>query len=180
MGDWRNVNARREKYDAWKRRAESNRPISGLHFRLSHQALPAVLQHDRTSLFNCIRRHSYLDLLPSSLHFFLLHHLLFATPTMAASRSVATFARARPSAIPFSSIRPVQTLQSSSPCAAFSTTSLRKATPMGPPPQGFRLPREKRWDEGKETSIDKASTYFLMTEMMRGMYVVLEQFFRPP
>lgn len=28
--------------------------------------------------------------------------------------------------------------------------------------------------------MDKASNYFLMTEMMRGMWVVLEQFFRPP
>ena len=26
----------------------------------------------------------------------------------------------------------------------------------------------------------KASNYFLMTEMLRGMYVVIEQFFRPP
>jgi hypothetical protein len=28
--------------------------------------------------------------------------------------------------------------------------------------------------------MDKASNYFLLTEMFRGMYVVLEQFFRPP
>ena len=28
--------------------------------------------------------------------------------------------------------------------------------------------------------MDKASNYFLLTEMLRGMYVVLEQFFRPP
>jgi len=28
--------------------------------------------------------------------------------------------------------------------------------------------------------MDKASNYFLLTEMMRGMYIVLEQFFRPP
>jgi len=27
---------------------------------------------------------------------------------------------------------------------------------------------------------DQAGNYFLLTEMMRGMYVVLEQFFRPP
>lgn len=28
--------------------------------------------------------------------------------------------------------------------------------------------------------MDKASNYFLLTEMFRGMYVVMEQFFRPP
>jgi NADH dehydrogenase (ubiquinone) Fe-S protein 8 len=28
--------------------------------------------------------------------------------------------------------------------------------------------------------MDKASNYFLLTEIFRGMYVVLEQFFRPP
>ena len=28
--------------------------------------------------------------------------------------------------------------------------------------------------------MDKASNYFLLTEMLRGMYVVMEQFFRPP
>ena len=64
--------------------------------------------------------------------------------------------------------------------ALFSTSAFRSATPAGPPPQGFRLPRKERWDEGKETSLDKAGKYFLLTEMLRGMYVVLEQFFRPP
>ncbi|MCJ1412072.1 hypothetical protein MMC19_006164 [Ptychographa xylographoides] len=63
---------------------------------------------------------------------------------------------------------------------AFSTSAPRSATPFGPPPVGFRLPRKERWDEAKESSLDKAGRYFLLTEMMRGMYVVLEQFFRPP
>jgi NADH dehydrogenase (ubiquinone) Fe-S protein 8 len=62
----------------------------------------------------------------------------------------------------------------------FSTSGLRSATPAGKPPSGFRLPTPKRWDEKGESSWDKAGTYFLMTEMARGMYVVLEQFFRPP
>ncbi|KAJ5122614.1 NADH-ubiquinone oxidoreductase 23 kDa subunit [Penicillium atrosanguineum] len=44
----------------------------------------------------------------------------------------------------------------------------------------FRLPAPKRWDQGSESSIDKASKYFLMAELFRGMYVVLEQYFRPP
>lgn len=68
----------------------------------------------------------------------------------------------------------------SSPLAAFSTSSLRYATPSGPPPPGFRLQRPERWDESKESTLDKAGKYFLLTEMARGMYVVLEQFFRPP
>jgi NADH dehydrogenase (ubiquinone) Fe-S protein 8 len=51
---------------------------------------------------------------------------------------------------------------------------------VGPPPQGFRLPKPERWDESKESGLDKAGKFFLLTEMARGMYVVLEQFFRPP
>lgn len=54
------------------------------------------------------------------------------------------------------------------------------ATPAGPPPQGFRQTPYKRWDEDPESSLDKLGRYFLLTEMFRGMYVLLEQFFRPP
>lgn len=63
--------------------------------------------------------------------------------------------------------------------SSFSTSSFRPAI-SGPPPSGFRLPRRERWDESNESSLDKAGKYFLLTEMLRGMYVVLEQFFRPP
>ncbi|POS85029.1 NADH-ubiquinone oxidoreductase 23 kDa subunit [Erysiphe pulchra] len=64
---------------------------------------------------------------------------------------------------------------------ALRSQSVRSyATPSGPPPSRFRLPKPKRWNESKESVLDKAGTYFLMTEMLRGMYVVLEQFFRPP
>ncbi|KAI9777704.1 MAG: hypothetical protein M1839_008623 [Geoglossum umbratile] len=62
----------------------------------------------------------------------------------------------------------------------FSTSARRAATPHGPPPAGFRLPRPERWNESKESALDKAGKFFLMTELFRGMYVVLEQFFRPP
>ncbi|KAI1352024.1 NADH-ubiquinone oxidoreductase 23 kDa subunit [Xylaria sp. FL0043] len=54
------------------------------------------------------------------------------------------------------------------------------ATPSGPPPSGFRLPKSKRWDEESESTLDRAGRFFLMTEMFRGMYVALEQYFRPP
>ncbi|KAH8159039.1 hypothetical protein CIB48_g9213 [Xylaria polymorpha] len=54
------------------------------------------------------------------------------------------------------------------------------ATPAGPPPSGFRLPKAKRWNEESETFLDRTGRYFLLTEMFRGMYVALEQYFRPP
>jgi len=61
----------------------------------------------------------------------------------------------------------------------FHTSASRNALPAGPPPKGYRLPPPKRFDEG-QSSLNQASNYFLLTEMFRGMYVVLEQFFRPP
>jgi NADH dehydrogenase (ubiquinone) Fe-S protein 8 len=64
--------------------------------------------------------------------------------------------------------------------ANFSSSASRAATPAGAPPAGFRLPAPKRWDQDPESSLDKGSKYFLMAEIFRGMYVVLEQFFRPP
>jgi len=54
------------------------------------------------------------------------------------------------------------------------------ATPSGPPPKGFRLPPPTAWDQEKEGTYTKAGKYFLLTEMFRGMYVLMEQFFRPP
>jgi hypothetical protein len=101
-------------------------------------------------------------------------------PTMASTKPLTMLARG-PSAA---------TLLRASHCAPgrfpspatvafFSTTGRRAATPAGPPPPGFRLPRPKRWDEG-EGALDRAGKYFLLLEMFRGMYVSLEQFFRPP
>jgi NADH dehydrogenase (ubiquinone) Fe-S protein 8 len=54
------------------------------------------------------------------------------------------------------------------------------ATPAGPPPKGFRLKPPVEWDQEKEGTMTKVSKYFMMTEMARGMYLLLEQFFRPP
>ncbi|KAK3302840.1 oxidoreductase-like protein [Chaetomium strumarium] len=54
------------------------------------------------------------------------------------------------------------------------------ATPAGPPPKNFRLRPPTEWDQEKESTFDKVGKFFLMTEMLRGMYVLLEQFFRPP
>lgn len=54
------------------------------------------------------------------------------------------------------------------------------ATPMGPPPKDFRTSRRTEWPWDKESTLDRMGKFFLMTEMARGMYVLLEQFFRPP
>jgi len=54
------------------------------------------------------------------------------------------------------------------------------ATPSGPPPKGFRMRPPTEWHEEKEGTLTKVGKYFLLTEMARGMYVLMEQFFRPP
>ncbi|KAL7269062.1 ndufs8, ubiquinone oxidoreductase 23 kd subunit [Rhizina undulata] len=64
------------------------------------------------------------------------------------------------------------------PFAPFSTTSIQRHGAVRHPAP-FRIGRQQEWHEG-ETALDKAGRYFLMMEMLRGMYVVLEQFFRPP
>lgn len=92
-----------------------------------------------------------------------------------ATKSLTRIALARPSTL-LASPRPF-------PCARailLPQTVRTYATPSGPPPSNFRLPPPERWDESKESSIDKAGKFFLMSEMFRGMYVVLEQYFRPP
>ncbi|MCJ1285726.1 hypothetical protein MMC26_005067 [Xylographa opegraphella] len=98
---------------------------------------------------------------------------------MATARPLITLLNSRSLAPPGSCMRFIR-ISPPTVAAAFSTTAFHFATPLGPPPAGFRLPRKERWDEAKESSLDKAGKYFLLTEMMRGMYVVLEQFFRPP
>jgi NADH dehydrogenase (ubiquinone) Fe-S protein 8 len=64
--------------------------------------------------------------------------------------------------------------------AHFSTGSSLMATPRGPPPPGFRLPPPTKWDQKGKSAMDHAGDYFLLTDLIRGMWVVLEQFFRPP
>lgn len=54
------------------------------------------------------------------------------------------------------------------------------ATPQGPPPANFRTSRHVQWTWDRESTLDRMGKFFLMTEMARGMYVLLEQFFRPP
>ncbi|KAF7562926.1 hypothetical protein G7046_g1183 [Stylonectria norvegica] len=54
------------------------------------------------------------------------------------------------------------------------------ATPNGPPPANFRTSKRVEWVWDKDNTLDRMGKFFLMTEMARGMYVLLEQFFRPP
>ncbi|TFB02577.1 hypothetical protein CCMA1212_005283 [Trichoderma ghanense] len=54
------------------------------------------------------------------------------------------------------------------------------ATPKGAPPENFRMSKKTEWVWEKDSLLDRLGKYFLMTEMARGMYVLLEQFFRPP
>lgn len=100
------------------------------------------------------------------------------TAAMSAPRAITALARARPTSTTYtlarSAFRPATT------AAAFSTTSRQNATTGGPPPAGFRPPKPARFNEQKDSYFDYAGNYFMLTEMFRGMYVVLEQFFRPP
>lgn len=72
------------------------------------------------------------------------------------------------------------TYRLAAPAAAQLIARRGYATPLGPPPKGFRQQPIKKWDEEEEATFTKLGKYFLMTEMARGMYVLLEQFFRPP
>ncbi|KAK3707015.1 ndufs8, ubiquinone oxidoreductase 23 kd subunit [Vermiconidia calcicola] len=91
---------------------------------------------------------------------------------MSSARALSTLARSRAFAI--------QQQPAFRTAAAFSTSARLGVTTEGAPTPNFRLPRPRRWNEQKENVLDQAGNYFLLTEMLRGMYVVLEQFFRPP
>lgn len=104
---------------------------------------------------------------------------------MALPRSATALARTRPAAAwLLANARPQQATYNTqllrAATAQFSTSASRQATPAGPPPAGFRIPSPKRWDQEAEGTMDKVGKYFLLTELFRGMWVVLEQFFRPP
>lgn len=47
-------------------------------------------------------------------------------------------------------------------------------------PSGFRVARPRTWEEQKEGALSQATKWFLLSEMFRGMWVVLEMYFRAP
>lgn len=47
-------------------------------------------------------------------------------------------------------------------------------------PKGFRQAKPKTWEEGHESALSKATKYFFLSEIARGMYVCLEMYFRSP
>lgn len=61
-----------------------------------------------------------------------------------------------------------------------SVTTAGAGNPQSVPPSGFRIHRPPTWEEGHESALDKATKWFLLAEMLRGMWVVLEQYFRAP
>lgn len=114
---------------------------------------------------------------PSTISLPLLYQI---STVIACAKSLAMLSRTRNISAASYAILPSRTYLPRTATAAFSSSTHRAATPSGPPPTGFRLPPTRRWDQSKESSLDKAGKYFLLAEIMRGMYVVLEQFFRPP
>ncbi len=74
----------------------------------------------------------------------------------------------------------LRALQRPAAVAAMPVIARSYATPVGPPPPNFRLKRQPQWDEEKESTLDRVGKYFLMNELFRGMYILMEQFFRPP
>lgn len=104
----------------------------------------------------------------------------WANRTMTSLKSLCLLAGRRPSLLLHHYPLFPASASASASAIAFSTTSVqRHATPRPPPPTGFRVGRPQTWEDGG-SSLDKAAKYFLMSEMARGMYVVLEQFFRAP
>lgn len=51
---------------------------------------------------------------------------------------------------------------------------------MAAPPQDFRVPKPKTWEELNELFLSKATKFFFLQEIVRGMYIVLEMYFREP
>ena len=96
---------------------------------------------------------------------------------MQAPTAIAMLARRQ---LLVSASAPRATLLASMNKSAVSIAQRGYATPMGPPPKNFRLKPPTTWDQEKESTFDRVGKYFLLTEMMRGMYVLMEQFFRPP
>lgn len=47
-------------------------------------------------------------------------------------------------------------------------------------PKGFRQPTPKTWEESGESALLKATKFFFLSEIARGMYICMEMYFRSP
>ncbi|ODV96976.1 hypothetical protein PACTADRAFT_48759 [Pachysolen tannophilus NRRL Y-2460] len=72
------------------------------------------------------------------------------------------------------------TLLKFKPAVSSSSMALAGGTEQSVPPQGYRVSRPKTWEESSESALSKATKWYLLAEMFRGMYIVLEMFFRAP
>lgn len=99
-------------------------------------------------------------------------------PSPPASRTATTMA---PSTLIAARALPRAATRVSPILAASRAVAVRGyATPKGPPPTGFRQSKRVEWHWDKDSLLDRMGKYFLLSEMARGMYLLLEQFFRPP
>ncbi|KAK9449264.1 uncharacterized protein V1518DRAFT_415530 [Limtongia smithiae] len=91
---------------------------------------------------------------------------------------------ARPALLRAARVTAVRAAANNSPSPlfsrAFSASPISPAKPSPQPyPAGFRVSPIEAWNEG-ESALDRAGRFYLMAELFRGMYVVLEQYFRAP
>lgn len=103
--------------------------------------------------------------------------LALAAASKSTAFTITTFSSSSPA-----SISAAAAVTASHASRVLATAAARRgyATPLGPPPKGFRQAPVPKWDEDTESTGNKLGKYFLLTEMARGMYILLEQFFRPP
>ena len=103
--------------------------------------------------------------------------LFITAATMLARPAIRATALAASVARPTAALNTPHTMMA---VALLSQQQRTYATPFGPPPKNFRLKPQQSWDQDQEGTFTKIGKYFLLSEMARGMYVLLEQFFRPP
>ncbi|KAH8175164.1 4Fe-4S dicluster domain-containing protein [Sarocladium implicatum] len=198
-----NISVRRKSYPLISRRARRGALAAGDNERrkslhvISHVTHPwpisaGILDATTKKTAPCLRRQSYHDLLPSchdpplrgSLSLEIPTASLRVStptitpmaPTMQAHTTIAMLARRQL----LSATAPRATLLASMNKSVAAVAQRGYATPMGPPPKGFRMSKPVEWAGDKDSTLDRLGKYFLMTEMARGMYVLLEQFFHTP
>lgn len=65
-------------------------------------------------------------------------------------------------------------------CSSRLASTFAAGNQQGVPPVGYRIPRPKTWEESHESPLDSSTKYFLLSEMLRGMYTALEMYYKAP